>query len=225
MDDSPARVACAPAGTKRPVFIYPRAQAVSQEPPPPPSPRHQDGHLPPCRPQLSPFPAAGSPALLWHIQSSLPKEDGWCWDSARSWAAPPGPVLLLHPTRVSPPVRAGLQQLSPGSISSLDGCGSSLDGCGSRARALCRSVRGAHPKHTFGLWDLCAQHSAVLQFRVTQAGRWGVPEGQIPSWSLGSAVNGLIYVWRQIITALSSSVRQTGPAEPHNTFLAPHLSP
>lgn len=147
MDDSPARVACAPAGTKRPVFIYPRAQAVSQEPPPPPSPRHQDGHLPPCRPQLSPFPAAGSPALLWHIQSSLPKEDGWCWDSTRSWAAPPGPVLLLHPTRVSPPVRAGLQQLSPGSISSLDGCGS-------RARALCRSVRGAHPKHTFGLWDL-----------------------------------------------------------------------
>lgn len=34
-------------------------------------------------------------------------------------------------------------------------------------------------------------------------------------------MNGLIYVWRQIITALSSSVRQTGPAEPHNTFLLP----
>lgn len=163
MDDSPARVACAPAGTKRPIFIYPGAQAVSQEPPPPPSPRHQDRHLPPCRPQLSPSLLQAPLLCSGTSRAAFPRRmDG---------AAPPGRVLPLHPTRVSPPVRAGLQQLSPGSISSWDGCGSSLVGCGSQARALGRSVRGAHPKHTFGLWDLCVQHSAVLQSRVTQAGR------------------------------------------------------
>lgn len=38
-------------------------------------------------------------------------------------------------------------------------------------------------------------------------------------------MSGLIYAWRRIITALSSSVRQMGPAEPYNTFLPPYLSP
>lgn len=38
-------------------------------------------------------------------------------------------------------------------------------------------------------------------------------------------MSGLIYVWQWIITALSSAVRQTGPAEPYNGLQAACLGP
>lgn len=146
MDDSPARVPCAtwscPSRNKAP-YLFTRgpgsvATAASSFPSSP-----GVGTSPHASPRLSSCPAAGFLALLWHTRASrcsLPKVDGWCWDTARSWVTPSkaaSAASSLHQGFTSSEGRAPrwLQRLSPGSIGSLG----VLDGCGSQSRALCRS--------------------------------------------------------------------------------------
>lgn len=90
---SPGR---APAGTKRPIFIYPRAQAVLQEPPPPPSPRHQE-RAPPFRlgmPAPSSHPSLLRAPLLCS-GTSLPSQGGWMvLGQHQELGSPPRPCEL-----------------------------------------------------------------------------------------------------------------------------------
>lgn len=168
MDDSPARVPCAtwscPSRNKAP-YLFTRgpgsvATAASSFPSSP-----GVGTSPHASPRLSSCPAAGFLALLWHTRASrcsLPKVDGWCWDTARSWVTPSkaaSAASSLH-QGPSPPVRAVLPDGSSGShleASAAWGCWMDVAAspglfAGAEAQ-LSSSVTSGHPKHTFGLWD------------------------------------------------------------------------
>lgn len=138
--DSPARVPCAtwvPQQEQSALFIYPRAQAVSQQPPPPSS-RHQElAH--PC----VPLPALTLPcrrlpcfALAHPHLPVQPSQGGWmALGQCQEPGTPPGPSVHQGVTSSEGCAPSWLQQLSPGSPGSLG----VLDGCGSQPRALCRS--------------------------------------------------------------------------------------
>lgn len=167
MDDSPARVPCAtwscPSRNKAP-YLFTRgpgsvATAASSFPSSPGM-----GTSPHASPRLSSCPASGFLALLWHTRASrcsLPKEDGWCWDTARSWMTPSKAASAASSphqgfTSSEDCVPRWFQRLSPGGIGSL-GCWMDVAAspglfAGAEAR-LSSSVMGGHPKHTFGLWD------------------------------------------------------------------------